>query len=162
MPSPLTSAETTVLGGLDLAVSADIFLQGVLCAQFAHCMNLNTRDCLSLKLFVTGLALLTTLKTIQILGVRWMQNVTLFKDSGAALSLWATHWVPKLTPILEALVAVYVQSFFCRRLLTISRNVYVVILCMIAFTFALFSGIVAVFFTFTNISSPNYSTWTTN
>jgi hypothetical protein len=46
----------------------------------------------------------------------WMQNVTLFEDLGAALSLWSTHWVPKLTPILEALIAVYVQSFFCRRL----------------------------------------------
>ncbi|KAJ7819530.1 hypothetical protein B0H13DRAFT_2292217 [Mycena leptocephala] len=159
MPSPLTSAETTILGGLDLAMSADVFLQGVLCAQFAHYTNVNTRDRLWLKLFVTGLALLTTLKTIQILGVMWIQNVTLFEDLEAALSLWATHWVPKLTPILEALIAVYVQSFFCRRLSTISSNVYVVILCMIASTFALVSGIVAVFFTFTNISSPKYSTW---
>ncbi|KAJ7762861.1 hypothetical protein B0H14DRAFT_2972635 [Mycena olivaceomarginata] len=159
MPSPRMSTGTAVLGGLDLAISAAVFLQGVLCAQFAHYTNVNTRDGLWLKLFVTGLALLTTLKTVQVLGVMWMQNVTLFEDSGAVFRLWATHWVPKLSPILEALIAVYVQGFFCRRLRTISGNVYIVILCMIAFAFALVSGIVAVFFTFTKMSSPQYSTW---
>ncbi|KAJ7890084.1 hypothetical protein B0H14DRAFT_2690530 [Mycena olivaceomarginata] len=159
MPSPRMSTGTAVLGGLDLAISAAVFLQGVLCAQFAHYTNVNTRDGLWLKLFVTGLALLTTLKTVKVLGVMWMQNVTLFEDSGAVFRLWATHWVPKLSPILEALIAVYVQGFFCRRLRTISGNVYIVILCMIAFAFALVSGIVAVFFTFTKMSSPQYSTW---
>ncbi|KAF8166771.1 hypothetical protein K438DRAFT_1616498 [Mycena galopus ATCC 62051] len=143
----------------NLAISANVFLQGVLCAQFAHYTNVNTRDSLWLKLFVTGLALLTTLKTIQAFGVMWMQNVTLLEDPGAAFRLWTTHWVPKLTPILEVLIAVYVQSFFCRRLWKISSNVYIVILCTIAFTFALISGIVAVFFTFTNMFSPKYSTW---
>ncbi|KAJ7804578.1 hypothetical protein B0H14DRAFT_2883581, partial [Mycena olivaceomarginata] len=160
MPSSLTSAETADLGGtVDLAISADVFLQGVLCAQFAHYTNVNTRDSLWLKLFVTGLALLTTLKTIQILGVMWMQNVNLFEDPGAASFLWATHWEPKLTPVLEALIAVYVQSFFCRRLWTISRNIYIVILCIIALAFALVSGIVADLFTFTSMFSPRYSTW---
>ncbi|KAJ7924736.1 hypothetical protein B0H13DRAFT_1863767 [Mycena leptocephala] len=129
MPSPLTSAETTILGGLDLAISADVFLQGVLCAQFAHYTNVNTRDRLWLKLFVTGLALLTTLKTIQILSGSSSQSVV--NALGA-----------KAYPILEALIAVYVQSFFCRRLATISGMI-VVILCMIASTFALVSGIVA-------------------
>jgi hypothetical protein len=46
----------------------------------------------------------------------WLQNVTLFEDPGAIFRLWETHWVPKLSPLLEALIAVYVQSFFCRRL----------------------------------------------
>ncbi|KAF7341507.1 hypothetical protein MVEN_01888200 [Mycena venus] len=155
----MTSAETRVLSGLDLAISANVFLQGVLCAQFAHYTNANKRDSLWLKLFVTGLALLTTLKTIQILGVMWMQNFTLFEDPRAVFRLWTTHWLPKLTPILEVLIAVYVQSFFCRRLWTISGNVYVVILCMIASTFALVSGIIAVFFTFTKMSSPKYGSW---
>ncbi|KAJ6578158.1 hypothetical protein B0H19DRAFT_1230024 [Mycena capillaripes] len=159
MTSTMASAETRVLSGLDLAISANVFLQGVLCAQFAHYTNANKRDSLWLKLFVTGLAVLTTLKTMQILGVRWMQNVTLFEDPGTVFLLWTTHWLPKLTPILEALIAVYVQSFFCRRLWTIAGNVYIVILCMIAFAFALVSGIVAVFFTFTEMSSPKYGSW---
>ncbi|KAJ7854509.1 hypothetical protein B0H14DRAFT_2756177 [Mycena olivaceomarginata] len=159
MPSSLTSAETAVLGGVDLAISADVFLQGVLCAQFAHYTNVNTRDSLWLKLFVTGLALLTTLKTIQILGVMWMQDVNLVEDPGAASNLWATHWEPKLTPVLETFITVYVQSFFCHRLWPISRNIYIVILCIIALAFALVSGIVANLFTFTSMFSPRYSTW---
>ncbi|KAJ6462220.1 hypothetical protein C8R45DRAFT_1080748 [Mycena sanguinolenta] len=159
MVSPVASAEIAVLGGLDLAISANVFLQGVLCAQFAHYTNVNTRDPLWLKLFVTGLALLTTLKTIQVLGVMWIQNVTQFGNPGAAFRLWTTHWAPKFTPILEVLTAVYVQSFFCRRLWKISGNIYIVILCIIAFAFAVVSGIVAVFFTYTNMFSPKYGTW---
>ncbi|KAJ7309243.1 hypothetical protein DFH08DRAFT_823662 [Mycena albidolilacea] len=51
----------------DLAGSADLFLQGVLCSQFAHYTDVNDNDSWLMKLFVAGLAMLTTLKTVQIL-----------------------------------------------------------------------------------------------
>jgi hypothetical protein len=51
----------------DLALCADLFLQGVLCAQFAHYTDMNQQDSVLMKLFVAGLALLTTLKTVQVL-----------------------------------------------------------------------------------------------
>ncbi|KAJ6541461.1 hypothetical protein B0H19DRAFT_315954 [Mycena capillaripes] len=159
MASQQTSAQTTVLGGWDLTVSAVLFLQGVLCAQFAHYTHVNKRDSVWLKIFVASLALLTTLKTIQALAVMWIQNVTLFHNVHAASSLWATCWVPKLSPVFESVTAIYVQSFFCRRLWTISRNAYIVVVCMISFTFALVSGGVAAFFIFTDISSPKTSIW---
>jgi hypothetical protein len=41
----------------DLAICADLFLQGVLCAQFAHYTDMNQRDSVLMKLFVAGLAL---------------------------------------------------------------------------------------------------------
>ncbi|KAJ7360783.1 hypothetical protein DFH08DRAFT_951434 [Mycena albidolilacea] len=57
--------QTWILGVWDLAVCSCLFLQGVLCAQFANYMTLNKRDSVWMKLFVAGLALLTTLKTLQ-------------------------------------------------------------------------------------------------
>ncbi|KAJ6541476.1 hypothetical protein B0H19DRAFT_1173322 [Mycena capillaripes] len=146
MPSQQTSAQTATLGGWDISISVVLFLQGVLCGQFAYYTNVNKRDSVWLKLFVAGLALLTTLKTIQVLAVMWIQNVTLFHNPEAASSLWETYWVPKLSPIFESVAAVYVQSFFCRRLWKISHNAYIVVVCMTSFTLALVSGGVTVWF----------------
>ncbi|KAJ6541501.1 hypothetical protein B0H19DRAFT_1173374 [Mycena capillaripes] len=151
-----TGAQTAFLGGWDLTISAVLVLQGVLCGQFAYYTNVNKRDSVWLKLFVASLALLTTLKTIQALAVMWIQNVTLLHNVEAASRLWATYWVPKLNPIFESITTIYVQSFFCRRLWTISRNAYIIVVCMISFTFALVSGGFATFFIFTDIKM---STW---
>ncbi|KAJ7884089.1 hypothetical protein B0H14DRAFT_3432503 [Mycena olivaceomarginata] len=73
MSSRLTSAQTTVLGGWDLTIYAALYLQGVLCGQFAQYTNLNKRDSVWLKLFVAGLALLTMLKMLQVSAVNWLQ-----------------------------------------------------------------------------------------
>jgi hypothetical protein len=51
----------------DLVMGGDLFLQGVLCAQFARYTNMNQRDSVWMKIFVAGLALLTTLKTTQVM-----------------------------------------------------------------------------------------------
>ncbi|KAJ6541508.1 hypothetical protein B0H19DRAFT_316523 [Mycena capillaripes] len=159
MLSQPTSAQKAFLGGWDLSISVVLFLQGVLCGQFAYYTNVNKRDSVGLKLFVTGLALLTTLKTIQALAVMWIQNVTLFQNVEAASYLWATYWVPELSPVFESVTAIYVQSFFCRRLWTISHNAYIVVVCMTSFTFALVSGGVAVFFILTDSPSSKISAW---
>ncbi|KAJ6541494.1 hypothetical protein B0H19DRAFT_1268486 [Mycena capillaripes] len=124
MPSQQT-VQTTFLGGWDLSISVALFLQGVLCGQFAYYTNVNKRDSGRLKLFVTGLALLTTLKTIQVLTVMWIQNVTLFHNVQAASSL-------------VSFVAVSGQK--------ISHNAYIIVVCMTSFTFALVSGGVGVWF----------------
>ncbi|KAJ7666494.1 hypothetical protein B0H14DRAFT_2658317 [Mycena olivaceomarginata] len=79
-------------------------------------MTLNKRDSVWMKLFVAGLALLTTLKTLQSLMIMWIQNVTMFGDLEAGSNLWRKHWVWKTIQILEAATAFYVQMFFGRRL----------------------------------------------
>ncbi|KAF8203508.1 hypothetical protein K438DRAFT_1964985 [Mycena galopus ATCC 62051] len=160
MSSHLTSAQTTVLGGWDLTIYAALFLQGVLCAQFAKYTNVNKRDSVWLKLFVAGLALLTALKMLQVSTVKWLQNVTLAGNPEAACKLWVRNWVPKLNPIFEAVVGIIVQIFFCRRLWAISRNIYVVIACMASFTLALVSGSVAatILLRTNSFSHPN-PTW---
>ncbi|KAJ6541495.1 hypothetical protein B0H19DRAFT_1268487 [Mycena capillaripes] len=147
MLSQPTSTQKAFLGGWDFSISVVLFLQGVLCGQFAYYTNVNKRDSVGLKLFVTGLALLTTLKTIQVLAVIWIENVALFHNPEAASSLWETYWVPKLSPVFESVAA------------KISRNAYIIVVCMTSFTFALVSGGVGAFFIFTDISSPKSSAW---
>ncbi|KAJ6553033.1 hypothetical protein B0H19DRAFT_1072517 [Mycena capillaripes] len=160
MSSQLTSAETTVLGGWDLTIYAALFLQGVLCAQFAQYTNVNKRDSVRLKLFVAGLALSTILKTLQVSAVKWLQNVTLAGNTEAAGNLWVRNWVPKLNPIFDALIGIVVQSFFCRRLWAISRNIYIVAACMASFALALVSGgVAAAILLKTNSFSHPKATW---
>ncbi|KAJ7835582.1 hypothetical protein B0H14DRAFT_3142007, partial [Mycena olivaceomarginata] len=127
---------------------------GVLCAQFGHYMSLNKRDSIWMKLFVAGLALLTTLKTLESLAIMWIQNVTMFGDREAGSNIWHKHWVWEVTIPLEAATAFYVQLFFCRRLWAISGNTYLVIVCITLFLFGLISGVVTTFYLFTNTLKP--------
>jgi hypothetical protein len=116
----------------DLAGAADIFLQGVLCAQFAHYTNVNQHDPRSMKLWVAGLALLTTLRTLHTLcasplhskfcsltffrAAMWIQDVISFETPEAVSNLLHTQWVPLAMQLFEAVIAFYVQLFFCYRL----------------------------------------------
>ncbi|KAJ7822989.1 hypothetical protein B0H14DRAFT_3146181 [Mycena olivaceomarginata] len=145
-----TEMETYMLGAWDLGACSSLFLEGVLCAQFAHYLSLNKRDSIWMKLFVAGLVLLTTLKSLQSLAMMWIQNVTLFGDREAASNIWQKHWVWYTSITLEAITAFYVQMFFCRRLWAISRNVYLVITCITLFLLGLVSGVVMTFYIFTN------------
>ncbi|KAJ7878852.1 hypothetical protein B0H14DRAFT_3776360 [Mycena olivaceomarginata] len=150
MPSEPTKMEASILGGWDLGLCFSLFLQGVLCAQFAHYTSLNKRDSIWMRLFVTGLALMTTLKSLHSLVLMWIQNVTTFGDLEAGSNLWRTHWLSKLTLILEAITAFYVHMFFCRRLWVISRNAYLVAVCTILFLAGLISSAIATFYIHTD------------
>ncbi|KAJ6469312.1 hypothetical protein C8R45DRAFT_1105178 [Mycena sanguinolenta] len=166
MPSiGLTKAQSN-LGPWDLAICFTMFLQGVLCSQFTHYLGSTRRDSLQIKLFVAGLALLTTLKTSQSLAIMWLQNVTLFGNVKVASSLWHTSWYSRLTVVLKPTVGFYVQMFFCYRLWAsvfgyiapptldsitaqaISRNVYIVIICFMLFLFAFICGVLTSFYVF--------------
>ncbi|KAF8193122.1 hypothetical protein K438DRAFT_1969608 [Mycena galopus ATCC 62051] len=156
-----TQAETEVLSGWDLAISSTLFLQGVLCAQFANYTNVNQRDSMRMKFFVAGLALLTTLKTLQSLAIMWIQDVVLFEDLEAASIMWETYWVSKINLILEATVAFYVQLFFCRRLWVISQNnLYIVITCVTLFSFGILAAVAGqTSFLVRNVSTAKSTTW---
>ncbi|KAJ6513001.1 hypothetical protein C8R45DRAFT_331763 [Mycena sanguinolenta] len=142
-PRP-TEAQAYVLGGWDLAICFVLFLQGVLCSQFAHYTGFMKRDSVRIKLFVAGLALLTVLKTSES-AIMWIQNVTLFENVESASTMWNTDWYSRITVLIKAIVAFYVQMFFCYRLWAISRNAYIVIICIIVFLFALICGVLAFF-----------------
>ncbi|KAJ7187086.1 hypothetical protein C8R46DRAFT_1058810 [Mycena filopes] len=141
---------TPYLGAWDLAICAALLLQGTLYAQFAHYTTVNKRDSVKTKLFVAGLALLTTLRTIQALVIMWAQNVTHFADPEAALQIMGTYWVAKISTLTEEVIAFYIQMFFCHRLWAISHNLYVVSVCLFLFVAALVSAVVSTCFVFSS------------
>ncbi|KAJ7032908.1 hypothetical protein C8F04DRAFT_1261481 [Mycena alexandri] len=125
----------------DLTIGVDFFLQGVLCAQFAHYTNVNRRDSMWMKLFVAGLALLTTVKTAQVFAMISIQNATLSEHLEAAHQRLA-----QMNLTLAAGIALYVQFFFCHRLWTLSHNVYIIVVAISLFIFAVIAASVAAYF----------------
>ncbi|KAJ7645083.1 hypothetical protein DFH06DRAFT_1425763 [Mycena polygramma] len=137
--------------GWDLAVCTAVFFQGVLCAQLMRYANGCKRDSVQLKLFVAGLALLTWLKTIQAFAMLWVQDVTLFANVDLASSLWVKNPLFHTSVVASAVVAFYVQMFFCYRLWAIGRNLYLVIVTTTLFVFAVAASIVATYLTFNDM-----------
>ncbi|KAJ7820265.1 hypothetical protein B0H14DRAFT_3435442 [Mycena olivaceomarginata] len=91
MPSRPTRMEAYVVGAWDIGACFSLFLQGVLCAQFAHYTSLDRHDSTWTKRFVAGLGLLTTLKSLHSLAIMWIQNVATFGNLQAGSSPWRTH-----------------------------------------------------------------------
>ncbi|KAF7341887.1 hypothetical protein MSAN_02044300 [Mycena sanguinolenta] len=149
MPPPSTS-----LSILNFASLADLFLQGVLCAQFARYTNVNDHDSGLMKLFVAGLALLTTLKSIQVITIMSIQTITLVQSLAAISYLWHAQWIMN-SVISEAVIVFYVQMFFCHRLWRLSHNVYVSFVPMTFFVFALVAASVAAHF-FSNVALSTF------
>ncbi|KAJ7127670.1 hypothetical protein C8R44DRAFT_616388, partial [Mycena epipterygia] len=142
-----------------LGICADLILQGVLFAQFAHYIALYKEDMLALRAFVGGLLVLTTLKSAQSIAILWLQNVTHFADIGAAAGLFVTSWTSEANIFFVALIAFYVQLFFCQRLWVISRNVYVVGVILVLFVFALLGAIISTAYAFGGVTDNRNTQW---
>ncbi|KAJ7663602.1 hypothetical protein B0H17DRAFT_1092520 [Mycena rosella] len=145
---------TFILGAWNLGISGDLLLQGVLFAQFAHYFDLYKKDILLLRAFVGGLLVLTTLKSMQCLAILWVQNVVHFVDVFGALNMFYQFWLYGINVIFVAFIAFYVQLFFCQRLWVISKNIYVVVLIVALFAFALLAAVVETAFFFSDRTFP--------
>ncbi|KAJ7308665.1 hypothetical protein DFH08DRAFT_1088370 [Mycena albidolilacea] len=145
------------LGDWDLAICADLILQGIIFAQIAHYAILYNNDDLALRAYVAVLLKITMLKSAQGLVIMWIQNVEYFMNLNAALSMFTESWTTEINLTLVVLTAFCVQLFFCKRLWTISKNVYIVILVVALFVFALVAAIVSNVFEFAG-QSKNF-TW---
>ncbi|KAF8205846.1 hypothetical protein K438DRAFT_1963619 [Mycena galopus ATCC 62051] len=133
---------------------------GVLWAQFIHYLGVNERDSVPMKLFVAGLSVLTTLKSIQTLALNWLQTSSLFRSLEALSNLWWSFWLSELTGLLGAIIMFYVQMFFCHRLWALSYNIYLVIAAATLFIVALAAASVAAqFFQDTWLSSVWYAVY---
>ncbi|KAJ7090680.1 hypothetical protein C8R44DRAFT_648085, partial [Mycena epipterygia] len=126
---------------------ADLILQGVIFAQIAHYTTLYNKDIPPLRLFVAVLLIITTVKSAQGLVILWIQNVQYFMDVEAVLNMFTTPWTTEINLALIAVIAFYVQLFFCQRLWVISRKLYIVALIVTLFVFALIAAIVSVYLT---------------
>ncbi|KAF7377191.1 hypothetical protein MSAN_00138600 [Mycena sanguinolenta] len=147
MPSlflpPRAIPDVTLFSILDLATYADLFLQGVLCAQFVHYLSVNERDSTSMKLFVAGLAFLTTLKSAHVLAQEWSQDGALFGTLEGLNNYWWGNWLSQITVAFGAIIVFYVQLFFCHRLWALSHNVYIMLIAIILFVLALVAAIIS-------------------
>ncbi|KAF7342972.1 hypothetical protein MVEN_01727300 [Mycena venus] len=147
-----------ILGGWDLGIYGDLMLQGALFAQFAHFASLYHRDIASIRTFVWLLFAMTTLKTVQCLVILWIQNVKHFGDILSAGNMFNTEWTEQFNVGLSAIIAFYVQLFFCQRLWALSRNKYIIAVILGIFVFALIAGFVAGAFTL--VLDTRRSQWT--
>ncbi|KAF7315769.1 hypothetical protein MIND_00092900 [Mycena indigotica] len=172
MPLPVV---TYVLAGWDLGICADLLLQGVVIAQVAHYFTLYHSDVPALRIFVLGLLFLTILKSMQMIGIMWVQNVEYFMNPGAAAAMFTKHWLKQINLGIclffarfsdsnsrfasgfGGLITFYVQVFLCQRLWALSKNIYIVILLMSVFIFSLLAAFVATGFTFSD--QPQRINW---
>ncbi|KAJ7771198.1 hypothetical protein B0H14DRAFT_3590290 [Mycena olivaceomarginata] len=99
-----------------------------------------------LRAYVAVLLIITTLKSAQGLVIMWIQNVEYFMNLDAALGMFTMSWTTELNITFIALIAFYVQLFFCKRLWAISKNIYIVTLVVALFVFALVAAIVSTVF----------------
>ncbi|KAJ7211838.1 hypothetical protein C8J57DRAFT_1604707 [Mycena rebaudengoi] len=149
-PAVIRSYIIFILGGWDLAICGDLIFQGIIFTQIAHYMTLYEKDVLALRAFVAVLLIITTLKSAQGLVILWIQNVVHFMNLKAAVRQFTDSyaWPAKINLVFCALIAFYVQLFFCKRLWAISKNVYIVASVLALFVFALVAAIVSGVFTF--------------
>ncbi|KAK7018232.1 hypothetical protein R3P38DRAFT_3200595 [Favolaschia claudopus] len=142
-PSLLKSITVYILGAWDLGICGDLLLQGALLAQFAHFATLYHRDILAIRAFVFGLFAMTTLKSVQCLVILWNQNVKHFTDVMTAGNMFKTDWTEQFNIGLSAIIAFYVQLFFCQRLWVLLRNWYLTGFILLVFVFALVAAFVS-------------------
>ncbi|KAJ6541205.1 hypothetical protein DFH09DRAFT_1393671 [Mycena vulgaris] len=160
MPSlPPARSFDIILGGYDLGTHADLIFQGVLFAQFAHYWALYKSDILAIKFFVFGLFLATSLKSVQVIAISWVQNVELFLNASAATNLYFHHWLVQSNFVLVALIGFYVQMFFCYRLWGISKNIYTVVSVVVLLVCALVFACISCWTTFKAAHTPMNNTW---
>ncbi|KAJ7725549.1 hypothetical protein B0H16DRAFT_1781853 [Mycena metata] len=124
----------------------DLFLQGILMAQFVNYFTFYKDDKMALRIIVIILLLLTILKSIHAFAIIWIQSIVYFGDLQGAILLNYTTWWQSGNPLMVALIGFYVQLYFCWRLWGISKKWYVVGPIALLFLFGFISIVVGTYF----------------
>lgn len=130
---------TWLLGPWLIGGFLDVLFQGILYCQFMRYAARYQHDRLGLKIAVFVLAIFTTLKSIHIFALVWVQSIDYFTDLDGAIALSYTAWWQSGSPLIIATLDLYVQVFFVRRLYYISGRkwwVAVPIGVVLAFAYA--------------------------
>ncbi|KAJ7018586.1 hypothetical protein C8F04DRAFT_1327185 [Mycena alexandri] len=120
---PLFGLIYYILGGWFIGSSAVLLLEGILISQISNYYTWCSEDPFALKVGVTVLFLLTVVKTIQSLQVAttWINNILYMRDPAGAVSL-NREWYQIVNIPLGAVIAAYVQSYYCYRLWKLSEK----------------------------------------
>ncbi|KAJ3992944.1 hypothetical protein F5050DRAFT_1810982 [Lentinula boryana] len=125
-----------LLGPWLIGAFLDVLLQGILFGQFIHYAQWYRDDKTGLKLAVVGLAIITTLKSIQAFALVWILFIRNFLDLPGAILLNYTTWWQSGNPLMVAAIGLYVQAYFCYRLYMIAKSPLPVIPLALLFLFA--------------------------
>ncbi|KAK0478876.1 hypothetical protein IW261DRAFT_1593960 [Armillaria novae-zelandiae] len=139
------------LGPWLVGMSLDLFIQGILTAQFSNYFSwYGNKDSLCMRIAVGVLALLTTLKSVQALWVNssivWIQEITYYSNIQGVLALPYTAWYVIGNILMVAVISFYVQCFFCYRLYALSKMWWITAPIMVLYVLGLTSAIVATYY----------------
>ncbi|KAJ7226538.1 hypothetical protein B0H12DRAFT_1240564 [Mycena haematopus] len=112
---PLFGLIYYVLGGWFIGSSAVLLLEGILIAQVYNYYSWFWEESVPLNLAVLFLFLLTVLRTIQSFAITWINCILFMRDPAGTVAL-NKEWYQVLNIPLGAVIATYVQSYYCYRL----------------------------------------------
>ncbi|KAF7351780.1 hypothetical protein MSAN_01611400 [Mycena sanguinolenta] len=125
----------------------DLVLMGVLCCQVTNYFTMYTSDGRGLRLAVAVLFLLNLLKSGEYFSASlWIFLINHFGDIQYNLGLSATGWWDTANPLMVAILAFYVQCYFCTRLWAVSKNWWVVGPIFLLFVFALLAMAIGTYY----------------
>ncbi|GLB39972.1 hypothetical protein LshimejAT787_0704820 [Lyophyllum shimeji] len=163
--SPLTQEELQlaifILGPWLIGCFIDVLLQGILFCQFSHYFGRYPDDGIGNRLAVTGLLILTTLKSVHSFASSWVLFIIHFKDLTGAIALNYTAWWLTSSGLMVASIGIYVQAFFCHRLWVISwKNYWVLAPIIVVLLFAYVSICLATYYISQGAQAgPHIATW---
>jgi len=114
------------LGPWLIGVCVDLLLQGIVLTQIANYFGWYREDKRVLRMLVAILGLLTIVKSAEGFAIIWIQLMVHYGDLEGAVLLNSNGWWEHSHPLMVAGIGLYVQSFFCFRLWTISKSLIVV------------------------------------
>ncbi|KAF7323756.1 hypothetical protein MKEN_00596600 [Mycena kentingensis (nom. inval.)] len=140
-------------------------LNGVLSCQFVNYYSWYRDDKLHLRVIVTGLVVITWLKSIQAFATLWIEFVVYFGDIVGAYmaAISPKFWWDSGNALIAAAIGLYVQTYFVWRLYVVSKHwapaLFIELVCLFGFLFAavvVCSGVLSLLPLLTNESLQIY------
>ncbi|KAJ7315047.1 hypothetical protein DFH08DRAFT_1040734 [Mycena albidolilacea] len=139
------------LGPWLIGLSIELVLQGVLSTQASVALafvkyfeTYRHSDPLGLKVYVGGLALLTWAISIFTFAIVWYLFAVHFGEFLGGEAGSTANWLGGSSTVVRAAAGLYVQAYFCERLLLLSKKWYIVAPMGLIFVTAFASNVTAV------------------
>ncbi|KAJ7242953.1 hypothetical protein C8J57DRAFT_1477263 [Mycena rebaudengoi] len=122
---PLFGLIYYILGGRLIGACLVLLLEGILISQVNHYYAWYPEDTVRRKIAVAVLFILTVLKTIQAFAIAWIHCIVYLRDPAGTVAL-NRAWYQVLNIPLGAVIAIYVQTYYCYRLWRLSQKWWVI------------------------------------
>ncbi|KAF8189449.1 hypothetical protein K438DRAFT_1971570 [Mycena galopus ATCC 62051] len=136
---PLFALIYYILGGWLIGSSFVLLLEGMLIVSNYY--SWYSEDTVRLKMTVAVLFLLTVLKTIQSFAITWINSILYMQDPAGTVAL-EKEWYQIVNIPMGALIAAYVQTYYCYRLWKLSGKWYYVAPLVTVMVLGLVSAII--------------------